>query len=607
MGIGRKTWVPISFFLLSLFLAYSPFWVPYYVNLFQSEKISILGKLSKYEVPCSARPVGDVYCSNQYAIPKSILREGAEDYALGLGQILVYTKIGCFENGQFIPLNRSNEERSVNQNYQTLHSYFVVSLAAFRECASTLAVQAWAARHDIRHGYYGGLITSGSVLSVERIKKLIEFILVAIPQNLAMVGLAFFLLINQYFGVIGINAKNKTFYDLIPFWFLTFLFTSGLMLTFIPLDHNSRIFARIGAYFSMTSHLLLCVYSFKRIAPESSLIKPLDRLTRGVFSLKKSALIDYLFSPLSLVFIIFVSLPAYSPFFAWTSLAIAVGFFFLSFGELSFLLFTICYILGVIKIFNVEDAPMSNLTFYYAAFLFSYETYNLVINELNDSLYSLIRKSTDDENLAAQIVHDIRSPMQVLRLLLSQITWKDDKQEMKEVVLNSLEQISAISKTALLKHRKYIGDSVDLANIVLLKHAISSCKALHTEVIWAVDIPDILDKMPLSISPTSFSRVLQNLLNNATEATGVKRVNVVASSIEKYGKIFVSIENDGRLIPSDVLQAVLQGGGTYQKEDGTGLGVRYCKNEIELNGGTFNLTSISGWTKVEIILPVKSH
>jgi len=205
MDSGKKIWISILFFCLSLFLSYCPLWVPYYVNLFQTEKVSILGKLSQYEMPCTAQPVGDSFCSNQYVIPKSSIKNASEDYVLGLGQILVYTKIGCYEDSKFVSLSNTNEERSVNQNYQTLHNYYVVPVSMFKDCVKNIAVQSWAAKHDLRHGYYGGLVTNGPPLPIDRIKKLIEFILIIIPQNLAMVGLAFFVLINHYFGSFGIE------------------------------------------------------------------------------------------------------------------------------------------------------------------------------------------------------------------------------------------------------------------------------------------------------------------------------------------------------------------------------------------------------------------
>jgi len=377
------------------------------------------------------------------------------------------------------------------------------------------------------------------------------------------------------------------------------------MLVFFPLDHNGRIFARFGAYVSMLSHFLLCVYSYKNGARFTTLMLFLDKITKGFFWRKKSVLLGYLNSPVSLIFGFLCCHNSYAFFFGWVSLGIAAFFFFLSFSDLNFFLFTVCYILGVSKVFNIASAPASNITFYFVAFLFSFETYKLISVELSETLYTLIQNTTNDENLAAQIAHDIRSPMAVLRLLLSQINLKDDKQDMKEVLLNSVEQINAISKAALFKRRKQVTEKIKFARLDSLNKTIRGSQVIHREVDWYIDIDPNLVKFNFAMDALSFERVLQNLINNACEATDVSIVKIICRSCADGRKCEICIMNDGKTIPNGVLRTILESGGTYDKEDGTGLGLKFCKREIELSKGTFVLVSGEGITKVTVTLPIE--
>lgn len=354
MKSRKNIFISFSFFALTILLSYSPAWVPHYINLFQSEKITILDKISKYRVDCTVEPIGDSICSDQYVIPRSIFPDNVNDPSVGFGQLLVFVRLGCFKNNQFSPIVELSPDKSVNQNYQSLHKSHVVPFTMFDACENEIAIQTWAGKLDARHGAYAGMLTFGNSLSMERMKKLIEYILSSIPQIGGMVAFVIFLLFSKYFSVVGINSQTQSFFSLIPFWFFTFLFTSGLALTLIPVDNHMRVFARVGLYFSLYSHLLVGVYTFKKHTLYPKVAKYLNVWTKSFFEFRNNRFLSAIFTPASIGFVLIVVNPYYSYLFGITSILIALFLMYFCRKDLNVFLFSICYLFAMLKYFNLS-------------------------------------------------------------------------------------------------------------------------------------------------------------------------------------------------------------------------------------------------------------
>lgn len=245
---------------------------------------------------------------------------------------------------------------------------------------------------------------------------------------------------------------------------------------------------------------------------------------------------------------------------------------------------------------------MSNASFYFAVFLFSYEAFYLLNNELSSTIYALIKKVTEDDKLTAQIMHDIRSPTTVLKILLKQINWDESKRDIKDAVLDSVEQINSISKTALKGYRKTIFSNENITTVNLIREVVNKNQVYGENITWDLSIHPSLSEASIRIDKLVFARILQNLISNAREAVGVSKISI--SALKQAENILIYIENDGELIPVDALDLILKAGGSYNKEKGTGLGVQYCIKEIRRIGGVFKLRSEDGKTIASLKIPV---
>ena len=78
--------------------------------------ISILGKLSQYHSECKAEATADLYCSDQYNVPIGLFSKSKERDSLGLGHLIVFVKLGCFDQGVFVPMSAGAVDKTYYQN-----------------------------------------------------------------------------------------------------------------------------------------------------------------------------------------------------------------------------------------------------------------------------------------------------------------------------------------------------------------------------------------------------------------------------------------------------------------------------------------------------------
>jgi anti-sigma regulatory factor (Ser/Thr protein kinase) len=104
-------------------------------------------------------------------------------------------------------------------------------------------------------------------------------------------------------------------------------------------------------------------------------------------------------------------------------------------------------------------------------------------------------------------------------------------------------------------------------------------------------------------SEKELKRVISNLINNSVEAFedhGQIRVEYGA----KGNEIVITIDDNGKGIPKDLLAKLGQRGETYGKVDGLGLGLYHAKTCIDSWGGEFTIQSEVGLgTRVSIKIP----
>lgn len=221
---------------------------------------------------------------------------------------------------------------------------------------------------------------------------------------------------------------------------------------------------------------------------------------------------------------------------------------------------------------------------------------------------------------AEQVVHDIRSPLAALDMLLKlsptvpegqRILLRTAAGRIREIAGNLLDQTRELRSTALS------GPGVD-------RDAMST----STEPVWTlletllpekqhqyrshpgvtIELLQPEDAYPLFVSVDAqlFRRVLSNLIDNAVEAiqtSGYVQLRVA----EAEGLVRLEVRDSGRGIPAAVLPTLMEKGRTYGKAGGSGLGLYNARQSLAAWRGELQIASEVGQgTTVTMRLPAAS-
>lgn len=237
--------------------------------------------------------------------------------------------------------------------------------------------------------------------------------------------------------------------------------------------------------------------------------------------------------------------------------------------------------------------------------------------------YNLLIQSNINESkavMAAQVAHDIRSPLVALDAALRHTDQLPEKQRV--IVRHAVNRIRDIANNLLEKNRLHAGTApaaaaaagVPVAGEPPSVHLLSSLidpviteKRLSFESKPGINIDFKLTResygLFASIEPVEFRRMLSNLVNNAVEALGDKgAVDVRLAHEDKT--IVLTVSDDGKGIPPEILVKLGQRGETHGKAGGSGLGLFHARSTAESWGGSLEITSTPGQgTAVIIKLP----
>jgi two-component system, chemotaxis family, sensor kinase Cph1 len=210
----------------------------------------------------------------------------------------------------------------------------------------------------------------------------------------------------------------------------------------------------------------------------------------------------------------------------------------------------------------------------------------------------LQEKEKQREDYVAMVVHDIRSPLAVIRGA-SEILLKQKKSLSSENIGHLLDQIHETSEELL----KMIGNVLDVHKIDsgnfevdkkggdlngVLKNEADYYLPLATEK--TIKIKTSFDKeVPrLEFDLERIKRVLNNLMSNALKITPKGGVVTVTSALN--GKqVLVSVSDTGKGIRDSMKEKLfnkyVQGAEQKEKDVGTGLGLYIAKAIVERHGG----------------------
>ena len=212
--------------------------------------------------------------------------------------------------------------------------------------------------------------------------------------------------------------------------------------------------------------------------------------------------------------------------------------------------------------------------------------------------------------LAAQVAHDIRSPVGAIRVASKMA--ENLRPDILKLLNDSAARIEDIANDLLSQRRAAVTTTHPEARCTDLLDSVRSIFEEKRALLQS-RAPDL--KLDLGagtaancrLDKKEFCRALSNLINNATEATETgKAVNVVVR--QTRDTISVIVSDEGKGIPTEVLERLGETEISYGKSGGSsgnGLGIIHAKSFTEKSKGRFSIQSVVGMgTIVTMRLPV---
>lgn len=207
--------------------------------------------------------------------------------------------------------------------------------------------------------------------------------------------------------------------------------------------------------------------------------------------------------------------------------------------------------------------------------------------------------------VASSLVHDFKNGLFVLRghADLLELSSEDAKiRHHSRKIVECVDRLTHLSQDVLdfAKVREPKLESVDLRAFLdaILEPMVP--QAAELGVTLRAEGPTCRTR----IDPGRFTRVMENLLANALDATTGMEGEVIVSWAPLAGGLQIRVKDHGKGIPKRVIKRIFEPFFSYGKKKGTGLGMATVKKIIEEHGGTLEFISEEGrGTEVIIVLP----
>jgi signal transduction histidine kinase len=206
--------------------------------------------------------------------------------------------------------------------------------------------------------------------------------------------------------------------------------------------------------------------------------------------------------------------------------------------------------------------------------------------------------------VAAQVAHDIRSPLMSMNMALAQI--ETAQMEPMAILKSAIARVAGIVQKLSASAKSEEPTGVENPKLTLVEPLIASVISEQNVRRSASETLRIKGLSPQAknwtvVQVSELQTVISNLINNAFEA-GASQVEAQFSTEDKRWSL--AIHDNGKGMSSDVLGRIFERGYTFGKSTGSGLGLFHAKEVIDWNGGTLEVNSVVGQgTTFRIYLP----
>ncbi len=209
--------------------------------------------------------------------------------------------------------------------------------------------------------------------------------------------------------------------------------------------------------------------------------------------------------------------------------------------------------------------------------------------------------------VASSIVHDFKNGLFVLRghADLLELSTQDTKvRHHSNKIIECVDRLTHLSQDVLdfakvrVPHLETVELSTFLEGILepMVPRAAELGVQLRTEGLVC----------QVKLDPGRFTRVMENVLSNALEATMDLHGEILVTWTQVTSGVQIRVKDRGRGIPRKVIKRIFEPFFSYGKKKGTGLGMATVKKIVEEHGGTLEFISEEG-AGTEVIITLPDH
>ena len=217
-----------------------------------------------------------------------------------------------------------------------------------------------------------------------------------------------------------------------------------------------------------------------------------------------------------------------------------------------------------------------------------------IIKEYNVSMELQAKES--QVVLAAQVAHDIRSPLAALGAAAGVIEMPAEQRALVEGAVKRMQGIA----DDLLQRYRVPGDTYVVSKPAvcqlngLIKQVLAEKRLLYKEKKGVkIEFAESSGEMRALVEPKELQRLISNLVNNSMEALGKDGVVTVGLSAPGE-KVVIEVKDNGIGVTPEILAKLGRKGETHGKAGGNGLGLYHARTAVESWGGSLVLKSEPG-------------
>ena len=218
------------------------------------------------------------------------------------------------------------------------------------------------------------------------------------------------------------------------------------------------------------------------------------------------------------------------------------------------------------------------------------------LKEAQNELIKSERMSTVGK-MASSIIHDFKSPMQVIKGMSQLIAMPDiDESKRNDLVIHistAIDQMNNMTHDILDFVRGETNlnlENVKLSRVIneMILYMANDLKESGFKVTCNINYDPVVN-----IDIFKIKRVLENIIRNSIEAAKEGAVMEI-STVKANGVVRIRVCDEGPGIPSDIVNSIFEPFVTKGKPGGTGLGLAISKKLIEDHKGSITVKSEEG-------------